>query len=47
MYDIPSMPEIKQVVVDEDAIARTAKPQLFNANGGEILASDETLPDAA
>jgi ATP-dependent Clp protease ATP-binding subunit ClpX len=47
MYDIPSMPEIKQVVVDEDAIARTAKPQLFNANGGEILASDETLSDAA
>ena len=47
MYDIPSMPEIRQVVVDEDAIARIAKPQLYDANGGEIMASDETLPDAA
>jgi ATP-dependent Clp protease ATP-binding subunit ClpX len=47
MYDIPSMPEIRQVVVDEDAIARIAKPQLYDENGGEIMASDESLPDAA
>ena len=47
MYDIPSRPEIRQVILDEDAITRTSKPQLFDADGVEILASEDSLPDAA
>jgi ATP-dependent Clp protease ATP-binding subunit ClpX len=47
MYDIPSRPEIRQVVVDESAIRRTGRPRLFDEHGHEVTADSDSLPDAA
>jgi ATP-dependent Clp protease ATP-binding subunit ClpX len=46
MYDIPSRPDIRKVVVDEDSIDRSGRPILYNETGQE-LDIDESLPDAA
>lgn len=46
MYDIPSRPDIRKVVVDENAIDRSGRPVLYNDSGQE-LDIDESLPDAA
>lgn len=46
MYIIPSRPDIRKVVVDEDAIDRTGRPLLYN-QGGQELDTDQSLPDAA
>ncbi len=46
MYDIPSRPDIRKVVVDEHSIDRSGRPILFNESGQE-LDIDESLPDAA
>jgi ATP-dependent Clp protease ATP-binding subunit ClpX len=36
MYEIPSSPEIRQVIVDADAIAGEAKPHLLDEEGQDI-----------
>jgi ATP-dependent Clp protease ATP-binding subunit ClpX len=46
MYDIPSRPDIRKVVVDDKAIDRSGRPILYNDSGQE-LEIDESLPDAA
>ncbi len=46
MYDIPSRPDIRKVVVDDEAIDRSGRPILYNDSGQE-LDIDESLPDAA
>jgi ATP-dependent Clp protease ATP-binding subunit ClpX len=46
MYDIPSRPDIRKVVVDENTIDRSGRPNLYNESGQE-LEIDESLPDAA
>ncbi|MGD2163553.1 MAG: ATP-dependent Clp protease ATP-binding subunit ClpX [Anaerolineales bacterium] len=46
MYDIPSRPDIRKVVVDENTIDRSGRPLLYNDTGQE-LDIDESLPDAA
>jgi ATP-dependent Clp protease ATP-binding subunit ClpX len=47
MYEIPSRPEVRKVVVDEDAVKSVAGPHLYNAEGRELDLDDETLPEAA
>jgi ATP-dependent Clp protease ATP-binding subunit ClpX len=46
MYDIPSRPDIRKVIVDEGSIDRSGRPILYNESGQE-LDTDESLPDAA
>ncbi|MGD8814334.1 MAG: ATP-dependent Clp protease ATP-binding subunit ClpX [Anaerolineales bacterium] len=48
MFIIPSQPDIRKVVVDEDAIIGHSKPQLMDVQG-ELLAfeSEQNLSDAA
>jgi ATP-dependent protease Clp ATPase subunit len=48
MFIIPSQPDIRKVVVDEDAIKGHSKPQLMDVQG-ELLAfeSEQNLSDAA
>jgi ATP-dependent Clp protease ATP-binding subunit ClpX len=46
MYDIPSRPDIRKVIVDEESIDRSGRPMLYNESGQE-LDVDESLPDAA
>ena len=47
MYEIPSRPEIRKVVVDSDAIMGTGSPILYNQGDDRIAAEDNSLPDAA
>jgi ATP-dependent Clp protease ATP-binding subunit ClpX len=47
MYDIPSRPEIRRVVVNEAAIMRTSRPRLFDERGQQVDLGEESLPDAA
>jgi ATP-dependent Clp protease ATP-binding subunit ClpX len=47
MYDIPSRPEIRRVVVNEAAIMRTSRPLLFDERGRQVDLGEESLPDAA
>jgi ATP-dependent Clp protease ATP-binding subunit ClpX len=47
MYEIPSRPEVRKVLVDEAAVKSEARPHLFNDEGRELDVDDETLPEAA
>jgi ATP-dependent Clp protease ATP-binding subunit ClpX len=48
MYEIPSRPEIRQVVVDDDAIRGLSQPRLLDASGTDVSrAAGQTLVDAA
>jgi ATP-dependent Clp protease ATP-binding subunit ClpX len=47
MYDIPSRPDIRRVVVTETAILRTSRPLLFDEKDKQLNIGDESLPDAA
>jgi ATP-dependent Clp protease ATP-binding subunit ClpX len=48
MYEIPSRPEVRQVVVDEEVIRLGRRPRLLNEHAVELLYSDdESLRDAA
>jgi ATP-dependent Clp protease ATP-binding subunit ClpX len=47
MYDIPSHPDIRRVVVTEGAIRRTQRPDLFNEAGEKLQDDEASLPDAA
>ncbi|MBN2555346.1 MAG: ATP-dependent Clp protease ATP-binding subunit ClpX [Anaerolineales bacterium] len=47
MYEIPSRPEIRKVVVDSDAIMGTGSPILYNHGDDRIATEDNSLPDAA
>jgi ATP-dependent Clp protease ATP-binding subunit ClpX len=47
MYEIPSRPEVRKVVVDEAAVKSEARPHLYNDEGRELDVDDETLPEAA
>lgn len=46
MYEIPSRPEVRKVVVDENVIRNNLRPKLLDENNSPLLFSDE-LPDAA
>jgi ATP-dependent Clp protease ATP-binding subunit ClpX len=46
MYEVPSTSEVRQVIVDEKAIAGTARPRLIDANGQD-LDDEESLGLAA
>jgi ATP-dependent Clp protease ATP-binding subunit ClpX len=46
MYEIPSRPEVRKVIVDDNVIRNNLRPKLFDANEAPLLFSDE-LPDAA
>ncbi len=41
MFDIPSQPEIRKVVVDEQAVSGEAMPKLFDEFGDEVGADEE------
>jgi ATP-dependent Clp protease ATP-binding subunit ClpX len=47
MYEIPSRPEIRQVVVDDGSIAGESRPVLFDSLGNEISFGARDLPKAA
>jgi ATP-dependent Clp protease ATP-binding subunit ClpX len=47
MYEIPSRPEIRKVIVDADAIEGEGRPELLDDQGLELPFWDEKLPDAA
>jgi len=47
MYDIPSRPDIRRVVVNEAAITRTGRPLLFDERDQQMDLGEESLPDAA
>ncbi|MEJ2012228.1 MAG: ATP-dependent Clp protease ATP-binding subunit ClpX [Anaerolineales bacterium] len=47
MYDIPSRPDIRSVVVTEASILRTSRPLLFDEKNKQLNIGDESLPDAA
>ncbi len=48
MYEIPSRPEIRQVVVDDGAIRGRSTPRLLDANGNDVSAAPgRPLVDAA
>jgi ATP-dependent Clp protease ATP-binding subunit ClpX len=47
MYEIPSRPEVRKVIVDEAAVKSEAPPHLYNGEGQELDIDDETLPEAA
>ena len=47
MYDIPSRPDIRKVIVREDAIHRTGKPIILDTDGNELFFGEQSLPDAA
>jgi ATP-dependent Clp protease ATP-binding subunit ClpX len=47
MYDIPSRPDIRRVVVTEASIMRTSRPLLFDEKDKQLNIGDESLPDAA
>lgn len=46
MYEIPSRPEIRKVIVTPEVIRENVRPTLFDNNEGPLQFSDE-LPDAA
>jgi len=46
MYEIPSRPDVRKVVVDENVIRNNLRPQLFDTNDSPVQYNDE-LPDAA
>jgi ATP-dependent Clp protease ATP-binding subunit ClpX len=46
MYEIPSRPDVRKVVVDEQVIRNNFRPQLLDANDSPVQYNDE-LPDAA
>lgn len=47
MYEIPSRPEIRKVIVDEDAIRSLKRPQLFDEEDDALPFTEEQLSDAA
>ncbi len=47
MYQLPSRPEVRKVVLTEDAIRRTHRPDLFDAKGKKLSFDEASLPDAA
>jgi ATP-dependent Clp protease ATP-binding subunit ClpX len=47
MYEIPSRPEIRQVVVEEGAITGQDRPRLIDGLGHESDTADGELPKAA
>jgi ATP-dependent Clp protease ATP-binding subunit ClpX len=48
MYEIPSHPEIRRVIVEADSINGLASPTLLDADGRPLSYGDkEQLPDAA
>ncbi len=48
MYEIPSRPEVRKVLVDAPAIHRERLPRMLDAEGRELPLDDEAhLPDAA
>ncbi len=48
MYEIPSHPEIRRVIVEADSISGLASPTLLDADGRPLSFGDkEQLPDAA
>jgi ATP-dependent Clp protease ATP-binding subunit ClpX len=48
MYEIPSRPEIRRVVVSPEAIMHSAQPKLLDDSNRELhFGADESLPDAA
>ncbi|HSR46355.1 MAG TPA: ATP-dependent Clp protease ATP-binding subunit ClpX [Anaerolineales bacterium] len=48
MYEIPSRPEVRLVVVDEDTLRGVAPPKLLDASGHDLADTDERpLTDAA
>ncbi|NIM92479.1 MAG: ATP-dependent Clp protease ATP-binding subunit ClpX [Anaerolineales bacterium] len=46
MYEIPSRPEVRKVIVDEDVIRNNLHPAILDANDAPLQFTDE-LPDAA
>jgi ATP-dependent Clp protease ATP-binding subunit ClpX len=46
MYEIPSRPEVRKVIVDEEVIRDRTPPKLLDAKGKEI-SGEQDLPDAA
>jgi ATP-dependent Clp protease ATP-binding subunit ClpX len=46
MYEIPSRPDVRKVIVDEDVIRSGYRPQLLDINDTPVQYNDE-LPDAA
>jgi ATP-dependent Clp protease ATP-binding subunit ClpX len=48
MYEVPSRPEVRRLVVDEACILEGRRPRLYDSRGREILQSVRpSLPDAA
>jgi hypothetical protein len=48
MYEIPSRPEIRRVVVEPDAVEGTAAPRRFDSAGRDLsLEHPASLSDAA
>jgi ATP-dependent Clp protease ATP-binding subunit ClpX len=48
MYEIPSRPDVRKVIVDEEVIREARRPRLLNEHGVEIAYSDDqSLRDAA
>jgi len=46
MYEIPSRPDVRNVIVDERVIRNNLRPQLYDVNDSPVQYNDE-LPDAA
>jgi ATP-dependent protease Clp ATPase subunit len=42
MYEIPSRPDVRRVIVTADAIERKSKPILLSKNEQLVLEGDET-----
>jgi ATP-dependent Clp protease ATP-binding subunit ClpX len=48
MYDIPSRPEVRHVLVTDETIRGTAPPRLLDASGKDLPdQAERSLPDAA
>lgn len=48
MFEIPSRPEVRKVMVDEDVILESQRPRLLDEHGTELpYSDDQTLRDAA
>jgi ATP-dependent Clp protease ATP-binding subunit ClpX len=48
MYEIPSNPKVREVIVDADAIRGKASPRIVDASGKDLsFGGEEPLPDAA
>jgi hypothetical protein len=47
MYEIPSRPDIRRVVVDQPAIEGRRRPEAFDAAGNAAAPRTDKLSDAA